>query len=94
MLERKIAEGLFDVAETISKEIQNVDKKYHTMLLFYIPKLILQTGVDCWIGYVLNLYAKALDFVLSDHTMIKTATWKELKNYAMSGNYSEMNWYK
>ena len=94
VLERKIAEGQFDVAQTISNEIQSLDKKYHTMLLFYIPKLIIQTGIDCWVGYILNLYAKALNFVLSDDTMIKSAAWKELKLYAMSGNYAEMNWYK
>ena len=64
------------------------------MLVFYYPKLVIQTAVDIWIGFILNRYVKALEFTLSDDTQIKTTTWKELKLYAMQGKYAEMNWYK
>ena len=74
--------------------MKTVGNNYHSMLLFYYPKLIIQTGLDCWIGYVLYAYANALDFVLSDDTLVKSTTWKELKLYAMQGNYSGTNWYK
>ena len=74
--------------------MSTVEERYTTMLVFYYPKVIFQTLLDCCVGYILYNYACEAKLILSDDTPIKTTTWKELKAYAMHGNYAEYKWYK
>ena len=74
--------------------MSTVEERYTTMLTFYYPKVIFQTLIDCWLGYILYNYAYEAKLILSDDTPVKTATWRELRAYAMHGNYSDYNWYK
>ena len=94
MVDSKLATGEVATARKIGDEMKTAEDNHTHMLMFYTPKLIVQTLIDCWLAYSLKLYAKALDFILSDDTLVKSATWKDIKMYAMYGKFAEMNWYK